>query len=258
MLSSITPVILTYNEAPNIERTLAALSWAADIVVVDSFSEDETPAMLRAHPNVRVFQRPFDSHADQWNFAIGATGISTPWILSLDADYVLTESFVEELGRLAPAPESAGYEASFQYCIYGHPLRGSVYPSVIVLFRRGMGEYRQDGHTQRLSVRGAVGRLDNRIRHDDRKPLSRWLAMQDRYMALEALKISTSPAGALSFADKLRKTIVLAPPLVLLHVLFARGAILDGKAGLLYAFQRMTAELILSLHLLQRFFAAKR
>ena len=42
MLDQITPLILTYNEAPNIGRTLAALAWARDIVVVDSFSDDET------------------------------------------------------------------------------------------------------------------------------------------------------------------------------------------------------------------------
>src|SRR5450631_3256837 len=253
MLSAITPVILTYNEAPNIERTLAALSWAEDIVVVDSFSDDGTLEILRAHPNVRVFQRRFDSHASQWNFAISQTGIAKEWILSLDADYVVPAPFVDELRKLQPPVGIAAYSADFEYCIFGKPLRGSVYPPVTTLFRKSLGEYRQDGHTQRLNVRGSIGRLSNRIRHDDRKPISRWLAAQSGYMELEAAKLLATPNAELSGPDRIRKTIVLAPALVFFYTLFLRGTILDGKAGLYYAYQRTIAEMILSLHLLRHY-----
>ena len=83
MIQQVTPLILTFNEAPNIARTLDRLSWAGDVVVVDSFSTDETGAILARFPNVRVFQRAFDTHAQQWNFALGETGIATPWIVAL-------------------------------------------------------------------------------------------------------------------------------------------------------------------------------
>src|SRR6185369_1762222 len=96
MLDQITPLILTYNEAPNIPRSLEALSWAKDIVVVDSFSDDNTVELAKSFPQVRLFQRAFDSHRNQWEFGLKETGISTPWVLALDADYVLSDELVAD------------------------------------------------------------------------------------------------------------------------------------------------------------------
>ena len=53
MLSSITPVVLTFNEAPNISRVLDRLSWATDIVIVDSGSQDGTQSIVSRYPNAR-------------------------------------------------------------------------------------------------------------------------------------------------------------------------------------------------------------
>jgi hypothetical protein len=66
MLNEITPLILTYNEAANIGRTLERLAWAREIVVVDSFSDDETVEIASSFANVRVIQRVFDCHRSQW------------------------------------------------------------------------------------------------------------------------------------------------------------------------------------------------
>jgi len=87
--------------------------------------------------------------------------------------------------------------------------------------------------------------------HDDRKPLSRWLTSQDRYAKLEADKLTRTPASALGLNDRIRKTIILGPPVVLLYTLFVRGVILDGWAGWYYAFQRALAETLLSLRLIE-------
>src|SRR5919106_2423683 len=102
MLDQITPLILTYNEAPNIGRTLENLSWAQDIVVVDSFSDDETLEIAASFPNVRCVQRVFDCHRNQWEFGLRETGIKTPWVLALDADYILTTDLTDELQKLEP------------------------------------------------------------------------------------------------------------------------------------------------------------
>src|SRR6266545_5256332 len=102
MLDQITPVILTYNEAPNLERTMRQLTWAGDIVVVDSFSDDATTRIASSYPQARIAQRVFDSHRDQWNFGLNETAIKTPWVLALDADYVLTDELISELGSLNP------------------------------------------------------------------------------------------------------------------------------------------------------------
>jgi glycosyltransferase involved in cell wall biosynthesis len=258
MLSEITPLVLTYNEAPNIARTLDRLSWARDIVVVDSLSTDDTRAMLSRYPNVRVYERAFTTHAEQWNFGLEQTGITTDWVLALDADFVLTDDAVSELTTLSPPQAVSGYRASFTYCIEGKPLRSAVYPPVTVLYRRAGARYQQDGHTQRVRVDGLVMPLEARILHDDRKPLSHWIASQVRYMRLEADKLASAPSSSLATVDRVRKLIVLAPPLVFLRCLFVGGGILDGWPGLFYALQRAAAELILSLSLIERRLLGRR
>ncbi|HKB65429.1 MAG TPA: glycosyltransferase family 2 protein [Pyrinomonadaceae bacterium] len=251
MIDSITPLILTYNEAPNIGRTLEQLRWAHDIVVVDSFSDDETLDIVRTFPQTRIFQREFDCHEKQWNFALSETSISSEWVLALDADYVLTEEFSAELRTLNPASEIKGYQAKFIYCINGKRISSGVYPPVTVLYRKDNASYTQDGHTQRLVIDGCMDSLRASILHDDRKSLSRWLRAQSHYTRLEANKLLSSGVKELGWTDRLRRFRVIGPPAMLFYCLIFRGGVLDGWAGFYYAFQRALAELMLSLYLLE-------
>ncbi|NOZ10643.1 MAG: glycosyltransferase family 2 protein [Gammaproteobacteria bacterium] len=251
MLDNITPVLLTYNEENNIGRSLEKLSWAKDVVVVDSYSSDSTKEILSRFANVRLFEKTFDAHANQWNHAIKDTAISTEWILALDADYVLTEESIKELESLVPDSEICGYEADFKYCIFGKSLRGSLYPPVTVLYRVDNAEYMQDGHTQRIRLSGKIGKLQNYFLHDDRKPLFHWLRSQYRYMVLEANIIQNKRLSELKWPDKIRRIYFVAPFLVFVYCLVWKGLILDGKSGLYYSFQRMLAEIILSLIMIE-------
>ncbi|MEL7522863.1 MAG: glycosyltransferase family 2 protein, partial [Cyanobacteria bacterium J06553_1] len=196
LLEKVTPLILTYNEAANIERTLQKLSWAMRIVVVDSFSSDDTLSIIANYPQVEVFQRKFDTHTTQWNY--GLSQVQSDWVLSLDADYVLTDGLIEELSCLSPPDDVDGYFAAFQYCVSGRPLRGTILPPRQMLFRRSHAIYIDDGHTQLLSVERKSAMLKETVLHDDRKPLSRWLWAQDRYMIIEAKKLLETPNSALS------------------------------------------------------------
>ena len=252
-MTDITALILTLNEAANIERTLQQLAWVRDIVIVDSMSTDDTVAIASRFPNVRIVTRAFTTHAEQWTFALEQTGVNTEWVLALDADYVLTPAVTDEIQALQPGPQTAGFEAAFEYCIEGRPLRGGVYPPVTVLFRRASARYEQDGHTQRIDVAGEVSRLTARIQHDDRKSIAHWLAAQARYMRLEADKLTTSGVNH-GLVDAVRQWIVIAPPAMFVYSYLVRGGILDGRAGLFYALQRTLAELILSLFLVRRKF----
>ena len=251
MLEHITPVILTFNEIANIARTLDKLSWANLIVVVDSGSNDGTVEFLQSRDKIRLYHRVFTTHAEQWNFAIKETGITSEWILSLDADYVLSDELIAEIDGLVPADTVSACKARFVYCINGKPLRGSLYPPVNVLFRKGKGEYIQDGHTQKLFVSGEVKELQNVVYHDDRKSFKKWLVAQRSYIPLEVKKILGKKWHELTFADRVRKFRVIAPVAVLFYCLIIKGGILDGKAGLYYALQRVTAELLLSINLLK-------
>src|SRR5262245_12437844 len=133
LIEAITPLIITFDEAPNIARTLNKLAWARRIVVVDSGSTDGTLDVLARYPQVALFKRPFDNFADQCNF--GLDQIESEWVLSLDADYELSDRLVEELANLRETDGVAGYRAYFVYRIYGRPLRGTLYPPRMVLYR---------------------------------------------------------------------------------------------------------------------------
>ena len=176
LLDNITPLILTFNEAPNIRRTLEKLGWAKRILMLDSFSTDETLDIVKSYPQVRVVQRKFDTFAGQCNF--GLQQIDSTWVLSLDADYVLSDELNREMAELKPTAEVGGYRAAFTYCIHGRPLRASLYPPRTVLYRKDLARYRDEGHGHRVQIDGPVLPLCGVIHRDDRKPLERWLKEQ--------------------------------------------------------------------------------
>jgi glycosyltransferase involved in cell wall biosynthesis len=254
MLVHVTPVLLTYNEAPNIAAALSRLAWAKDVVVVDSASTDRTLAILAAYPNVRVFVRPFDTHAGQWRYAVHDTGITTPWILRLDADYLLTDELVRELTQLDPGAPVSAYRIGFDYAVFSQRLRSSLYPAKTVLLRQGRFEVWDNGHTESWAVDGPVVTLNGRIIHDDWKATDVWMGAQGRYMRRELAKFPTCGAGLRGW---LRRRPPLMPFVVFLYCLFGKGLILNGRAGLFYAMQRMVAEAALSLMLLEARLRAK-
>lgn len=250
-LDKVSVLILTFNEAPNIGRTLDALTTFPEVIVLDSGSTDDTLAIARSYPNVQVCHRPFDNHSAQWNHGLAACGLQREWVLALDADYVLPASLVAEIAALLPPSEVAGYSTAFTYWILGKPLSRSLYPPVTTLYRRAGAKYEQDGHTQRVKVDGVVLTLEGRIAHDDRKPLAHWLAAQDRYARLECDLLLSKPWSALTWRDRLRRMKFITPWLVPLYCLTVGRGLLDGRAGLYYALQRGMAEAVLSLKLFE-------
>lgn len=250
-LDRVEVLILTWNEQANLARTLDALRQFPRVVVLDSASTDATPEIAARYPNVRICSRPFDNHAAQWNHGLTGCGLTAEWVLALDADYVLTEALASEIAQLDPPASLAGYWARFRYCIEGKPLSGSLYPPVMILYRREAARYIQDGHTQRVVVEGAAQTLEDRVLHDDRKPLSSWLLAQDRYARLECELLLSTPWARLGWRDRLRRMLLITPWLVPLYCLTVGRGLLDGRRGLFYAVQRGIAEALLSARLLQ-------
>jgi hypothetical protein len=91
-----------------------------------------------------------------------------------------------------------------------------------------------------------------RIDHDDRKPLSRWIASQDKYALLEAEKLLASDPAMLRLQDRLRRTGWAAVPAALVYTLLVKGTLLDGWRGWFYTLQRVLAEIMLALRLLEK------
>lgn len=251
-------LILTFNEEANLVRTLDALRPFPRVLVLDSGSTDGTLGIAARYPNVRVATRRFDSHANQWNHGLAACGIEAEWVLALDADYVLAPALVDEIAALDPPASVGGYWAHFRYCIEGHALTASLYPPVMILYRRAQATYVQDGHTQRVAVKGEARTLSGAVLHDDRKSLGAWLAAQDRYARLECDLLLATPWARLGWRDRLRRLMFVTPWLVPVYCLTVGRGVLDGRHGLYYALQRGIAEAILSLRLLQARLAGRQ
>jgi len=241
----ISAIILTYNEEDNIHRTLIALKRVDEVIVIDSDSSDKTKQIVKEYPNATLYVRSFDNMRNQWNY--GHTAAKHDWVLSLDADYLVSENLLNEIAQLDLTKD--GYAAPFRYCIYGHPLRSAVLPPRIVFYNRHKSTYIQDGHTQRLTVDGDVGKLSNYVLHDDRKSLNRWLWSQQIYSAQESIKLNESGVS-LSFVDHLRKKTFLTPFIIFFYCLFWKGGIWEGRKGMFYAIQRLYAETILVMRIM--------
>lgn len=254
-INQITPVILTFNERENIGRTLDRLHGFPRVVILDSGSTDDTRSIASAYPNVDWHERVFDNHAAQWNHALSLA--ETDWVLSLDADYVLTTELLAELAALSEDGASV-YLIPFRFCVHGQPLRATLLPPRPSLFRRSKARYVQNGHTQVLDHVDIARHMRSHILHDDRKPLSRWLWAQTRYVTLEADKLMRADAPAQDLADRLRRWIVIMPVLTPVYILIGKALILDGWHGWHYAASRMLVELMYSLELIDRRISSRK
>jgi glycosyltransferase involved in cell wall biosynthesis len=250
MIDDITPLIITYNEEPNLARTLAQLVWARRIVVIDSGSTDKTLEIVRSYPQAEAIHREFDDFASQCNF--GISQVATPWVLSLDADYELSDELVTEFRGLQPDAATDGYRARFVYRVHGRPLRGTLYPPRTVLYRKDKARYRNEGHGHRVAVAGDIVPLSGVIFHDDHKPLALWFASQQRYARQEVEHLLASDYKSLSRTDRIRLAAWPAPLAVFFYTLVFKGCILDGWPGWYYALQRMLAETLIALEIIDR------
>lgn len=163
-LSNVSLVVITYNEAFNIERCLGSASGVGEIVVVDSFSTDDTPELARK-AGATVHQRPFISAADQKNWAIRqATG---EWILVLDADESLSGELKREIGETIAREDVEGYWLKRRNIFLGKRVRfcGWQRDRVLRLFRRSKGHYPPRAVHEKLLLDGRAGKLRSPLDH---------------------------------------------------------------------------------------------
>ena len=177
----------------------------------------------------------------------GLSQVETSWVLTLDADYVLSDALIRELSSLSQTTNMSGYEVCFVYCIEGRPLRGTLYPPRIVLFQKDRANHLNAGHAQRLNLQGDFKRLSAPIFHDDRKPLTWWFASQQAYAKKEAEYLLSAKTEKLRRTDRLRTLGWAAPPLVFIYTLLIKGCLLDGWPGWLYVLQRTLAETMIAI-----------
>ena len=174
--------------------------------------------------------------------------------MRLDADYQLSEALIAEIDLLDPTSDVAAYRVSFDYAIFGRPLRASLYPPNTILLRNGCFSVYDRGHTEAWRIWGRVQTLKGKIVHDDRKTAAHFVSSQVRYMQREVKDLS-APRKPLK--TRFRLLPPLMPIVTFVYAYVGKALFLDGRAGLYYALQRLVAESILALMVLENMLREK-
>ncbi|HVS65409.1 MAG TPA: glycosyltransferase family 2 protein [Thermoanaerobaculia bacterium] len=163
----ISALVTTYNEERNIAECLESLLWCDEVLVVDSFSTDRTPAIARRYEKVRFVQRTYHGSASQKNWAIDNT--RNEWILIFDADERCTPALRDEILQLFDdgEPEHDTYTINRRCFFLGKPIRfsGWQHDRVVRLLRRGAGRYPNRRVHADMVTRGEAPVLRNPMLH---------------------------------------------------------------------------------------------
>lgn len=249
----ISVLILTRNEQQDLPACLASVGWSDDVHVFDSFSEDGTPEIAR-RGGATVHQRAFDDYATHRNAALRGIAFRHRWVFLLDADERATAELGEEMQRLvANAPqEVAGYTVRRRDYLFGTWLKhAQISPFYLRLVRPEEARYSRSIN-EVLQVNGMVRALDSPLDHFPfSKGIGHWVRKHDLYSTMEAQLIvgqgglnKPSLRVALTSKDFLERRLhqkaifyrLPGRPLIKwFYMMFVRGALLDGPAGVTYA-----------------------
>lgn len=224
-MEKLTAIIPTKNEAHNIEAVLQSVSFADEIMVVDSFSTDNTVELARKYTDT-ILQREYGYSASQKNWAIPQA--SHPWILVVDADERVTEGLKAEIQNILSTPtEKTAFWIFRKNYFMGRAVNfsGWRHDRVIRLFKRDACRY-QDKHVHAdIITQGPVGRLKHRLEHYTYKNLKSYLAKMDQYTTWSAY----DRAGKVKRVTYFH--LLIKPLYRFFSHYILRMGILDGKTG---------------------------
>lgn len=230
--ATLSVAIITLNEEENLNRTLASVAWADEIVVLDSGSTDRTAA-IAATRGARFVTERWRGFAAQKNRALDLC--SSDWILSLDADEVVTPELAASIQRvLAARASDTVYSVARRNHFLGRWMRrGGYYPDrKLRLFRRGMARFRETPVHETLSTRCTVVPLDGDLLHSAYPTLTAYLEHMEHYSTLGA-EIAVARGRIGKSWHSFLNGVLLNPLATFLYNYVLRLGCLDGREGLL-------------------------
>lgn len=181
-------IIITYNESHNIQACLDSVSWATEIIVVDSGSTDGTQKICQDF-GCTVIDADWLGFGIQKNRALKAA--TQPWVLSIDADERIPETLKDEILTTSQQAEHNGYEIprSSSYCGKFIKYSGWTPDYVLRLFKREQARFTDDLVHERVVVDGSVGQLSIPMVHYSYLNLEQVIAKTDKYSTLGAQQL---------------------------------------------------------------------
>jgi glycosyltransferase involved in cell wall biosynthesis len=226
-------VIIAQNESAHIQECLESAAFAAEKIVLDGGSEDDTVALAESC-GARVETQPFAGWIAQKNAALALA--SHDWVLSLDADERVSPELAVEIQALFTAedgnigenaPDFAGYDMPRRAFHLGKWIRGGGwYPDrKLRLFRRSKGQWGGRDPHDKLMLEGRPGRLQHDLLHYPYRDLAHHLQKMDRYTDTAAARLYEDGRPGASWRR------FVQPPLGFLKAYLLQGGFRDGAVG---------------------------
>jgi glycosyltransferase involved in cell wall biosynthesis len=227
----ISATIITFNEASNIEAACESVSWAHEVIVVDSRSTDDTRE-IATRAGARVIERDWPGFAEQKQFATDQA--KNEWIFSLDADERCSPELIKSIESLRNKDEAQladGYTIARRSFYQGQWIKGGGwYPDrQLRLYRKTMGQWqrRHIHESFKLNAGARVEELTGDILHYSVENASHHHQMiGERYAPLAARQMFEEGRRTSAM------TIAVAAPSAFIRSYVLKGGFRDGLAGL--------------------------
>jgi glycosyltransferase involved in cell wall biosynthesis len=223
----LTAIVTTLNEEGNIADCLATLSFADEILVVDSFSTDRTVPIASAVPNVRLLQHEYAGNGPQCNWAMDQA--SHPWVLIVDADERVTPALAREIAALLDkGPSADHYKLRRDNLFVRKVIRHSGWGQdrLVRLVRRGTARYPEQRVHADMSPDGSTPTLDAPLVHYTVRSIPQYVEKLHRY----------AEWGAQDLAQRGRRAglfeVALRPAWRFFRSYVLQAGVLDGLHGL--------------------------
>lgn len=220
-------LIITKNEENNLMELLPTLSFADELVIVDSFSTDNTIEISKKFTD-KVYTRTFDNHAAQKNW--GLSKITNNWVFIIDADERVNDKLINEMTHIINNPkDTVAYWIKRTNIFMNKAIHYSGWQNdkVIRLIHKDFCKYNTAIIHEEITTNGKIGVLKNKLQHNTYKNLSDYLQKINDYTNKKATIRYHKGKKATSFS------ILFKPMYKFVNRYFFKLGILDGKQGLI-------------------------
>ena len=227
-MTKISAIILTLNEETHIADAIKSVSFADEIIVIDSYSTDRTLELAEKH-DVKLIQRVFDDFSSQKNYAIQQAKYD--WVYVLDADERVTPALAQEILLTVKSPRDfVGFYIYRTFYFFNKRIRfgGWQRDRVVSLFLKEYCKYVGVVH-EKIVTNGKLGFFKNKIEHFSYKSYDHYISKMNHYGALRGKQYFEEGRKVSLFH------ILIKPPVRFVIHYFIRLGFLDGFTGLFFA-----------------------
>ncbi|MDT0553830.1 glycosyltransferase family 2 protein [Urechidicola vernalis] len=225
----VTAIIPTFNEEIHIEDAIKSVSFADEIIVIDSFSTDRTVELAEQY-DIRLIQREFDDFSSQKNFAIDQA--ENDWIYLLDADERVTPNLeVEILNALKDPKDFVGFYVYRTFYFGGRKIKYSGWQrdKVARLFNRNFCRYNGNLVHEVIKANGKLGFFKSKLEHYSYRGFDHYINKLNQYAWLQAEQLKRKNKKVNAFH-------IFVKPIARFFIhYFIRLGILDGFPGFVIA-----------------------